>query len=335
MLGHGSGGQMMKDLLEHIFFKSYGSIELLKGDDCAVMDLYNNKNNIAFSTDSFVVNPHFFAGGDIGKLAVCGTVNDVSTSGAIPKVISVSFILEHSYSLAKVKKICDSIKKTSDEAGVEVVTGDTKVVDKGLADGIYINTAGIGIFNNKVNLSGANCKPGDVVLVSGTIGDHGIAILAKREGLSFTTEIKSDCAPLNKMIQSLVEAKINVRCFRDPTRGGIASTLNEFAQQSDVDIEIIENCVPVKNEVKSACDMLGYDFMQVANEGKLVCVCSKEDSAKALNIMKNNKYGKDAAIIGEIHAAKHPSYPKVYVKTPFGTSRILDMLVGEQLPRIC
>lgn len=315
-LGHGSGGLMMKELLEELFFQEFGNIE----DDAAVID------NLAFSTDTYVVTPQFFPGGNIGKLAVCGTVNDVSTSGAIPKAISVSMILEQGYPIEDLKKITKTIEDTAVEAGVKIVTGDTKVVEKGKVDGVFINTAGIGYTNHK--LSGRNCKPGDKILISGTVGDHGMAIMSTR--LKFDSDIKSDAAPLNQLVQDVLEAAPHTRCFRDPTRGGIASTLNEFAEQSNVDISIKD--VPVKQQVQAACDMLGFDPLHVANEGKMIAVVPENEVKKALLAMKNNKYGKDAAIIGEV---QNSTSNRVLVETPLGTKRILDMLVGEQLPRIC
>ena len=333
-MAHGSGGTMMRDIIEQVFFKAYAGKNLQTGDDAAVIG--TNSARVAFSTDTFVVTPHFFPGGDIGHLAVCGTVNDVATSGAIPKWLSVAFVLEEGYPIENLERICASIANTAVEAGVEVVTGDTKVVNHGAADGIYINTAGIGVAREGVELSGNKIKPGDKVLISGTLGDHGITIISTREELSFSTTIKSDAAPLNHLIADVLKAcpAGSIHAFRDPTRGGLSSTLNEFAQMSFCDIYIDEQAVPIKPEVNGACEMLGYDVFQVANEGKMVCVCSPEAADKALNAMKSNKYGKDAAIIGEVcESTANTSH--VYLRTTFGSERILDMLVGEQLPRIC
>lgn len=347
MLGHGSGGSMMKRIIDEVFFEAYGSDELLAGDDAAVLALdgATADSHIAFSTDSFVVTPHFFPGGDIGRLAVCGTVNDVATSGARPLYLSCGFILEEGFPMDDLKRICASMAQAACEAGVRIVTGDTKVVNKGLADGVFINTAGIGQLPEGLHLSGANCQPGDKVLVSGTLGDHGIAIMSCRESLSFSAPIESDAAPLNHLIRdvlmatgSLEAAKagaVPVRCFRDPTRGGLASTLNELSSQSGVDITIDEEDIPVKDCVLGACDMLGYDVLQVANEGKMVCVVAPEAAHAALEAMRASEYGRDAAIIGEVSATPADRDPKVYVRNAFGGRRILDMLVGEQLPRIC
>lgn len=281
------------------------------------------------------MTPHFFPGGNIGRLAVCGTVNDVATSGAQVKYLSVGMVLEEGFPMDDLRRICETIAETAAEADVHVVTGDTKVVNRGHGDGIYINTAGIGLIPEGRNLSGASCMPGDKVLVSGTLGDHGIAIMSQREGLSFSAPIESDAAPLNRLIGAVLEAAPDTRCFRDPTRGGIASTLNEFAEQSNVDIVVREGDVPVKDVVRGACDMLGYDVFQVANEGKMVCVVPANQADDALAAMKKSPYGADAAIIGEIQEARADRGPKVYLETGFGTKRILDMLVGEQLPRIC
>lgn len=335
LLGHGSGGTMMKRIIDEVFAASYGSEELAQGDDAAVLPAPAPRERLAFSTDTFVVTPHFFPGGDIGRLAVCGTVNDVATSGAQAKYLSIGMVLEEGFPMNDLRRICETIAATAHEAGVHVVTGDTKVVNRGHGDGIYINTAGIGLIPANRSLSGANCRPGDKMLVSGTMGDHGIAIMSQREGLSFAAPIESDAAPLNHLIADVLEAAPDVRCFRDPTRGGLASTLNEFASQSNVDVVIREDDVPVKDAVRGACDMLGYDVFQVANEGKMVCVVPAEQSDAALAAMRANPYGADAALIGEVTEAATGRGPKVYVETGFGSRRILDMLVGEQLPRIC
>ena len=268
-------------------------------------------------------------------MAVCGTVNDVATSGAQVKYLSVGMVLEEGFPMDDLRRICATIAETAAEAGVHVVTGDTKVVNRGHGDGIYINTAGIGLIPEGRNLSGTSCMPGDKVLVSGTLGDHGIAIMSQREGLSFSAPIESDAAPLNRLIAAVLQAAPDTRCFRDPTRGGLASTLNEFAEQSGVDIVVREDDVPVKDVVRGACDMLGYDVFQVANEGKMVCVVPADQADAALEAMKAAPYGTDATIIGEIQEARADRGPKVYLETGFGTKRILDMLVGEQLPRIC
>lgn len=379
MLGHGSGGIMMKRIIDEVFFDAYGNDTLGIGDDAAVLpplcstpsapsvpDALDTQNTpgatntpstqgapdapsapvtpdcsrLAFSTDSFVVTPHFFPGGDIGRLAICGTVNDVATSGATPLYLSISVILEEGFPIVDLKQICKSMADAAKEAGVKIVTGDTKVVNRGHGDGIYINTSGVGALADGLNLGGAQCRPGDAVLVTGTLGDHGITIMSQRENLSFSADIKSDAAPLNHLIAEVCAAAPgSVRCFRDPTRGGLASTLNELAAQAQADIIINEEAIPIKPAVLGACEMLGYDALQVANEGKMVCVVAPDAAPAALAAMQANKYGKDAAIIGKIDAAISPDNtdrgPRVFLRTAFGSTRILDMLVGEQLPRIC
>lgn len=325
----------MKRIIDDVFFAAYAGEELRRGDDAAVLPAPAPGERLAFSTDSFVVTPHFFSGGDIGRLAVCGTVNDVATSGAKPCYLSCGFVLEEGFPIADLKRICQSMAEVAAEAGVRLVTGDTKVVNRGHGDGVYINTAGIGLLPEGVNLGGAQCRPGDKVLVSGTLGDHGITIMSCRESLSFKADLQSDAAPLNHLIADVLAAAPGTRCFRDPTRGGLASTLNELASQSNTDITVDEQAVPVKPAVQGACDMLGYDVLQVANEGKMVCIVAPEDAEAALEAMRANKYGKDAAIIGEVSESKPERGPKVYLHTAFGGTRILDMLVGEQLPRIC
>lgn len=335
LLGHGSGGTMMKRIIDEVFFEAYADEELLEGNDAASLPAPAAGERIAYSTDSFVVTPHFFPGGDIGRLAVCGTVNDVATSGAVPKYLSCGFILEEGFPVADLKRICKSMAEMAKEAGVHIVTGDTKVVNRGHGDGVFINTSGIGFIPEGVNLSGAFCKPGDKVLVTGTMGDHGITIMSCREELSFNADIQTDAAPLNHLIAEVIAAAPDTRCFRDPTRGGLASTLNELAAQSGVDFIVEEGTVPVKDAVLGACEMLGYDVYQVANEGKMVCVVPAEQAEAALAAMRANKYGADAAIIGEVVETPEERDPRVSIRTGFGALRIMDMLVGEQLPRIC
>lgn len=331
LMAHGSGGTMMRDIIEQLFFEAYAGDTLRRGDDAATLDIAGGR--VAFSTDTFVVTPHFFPGGDIGHLAVCGTVNDVATSGATPRYLSCGFVLEEGYPLDDLRRVCASMAATAKEAGVEIVTGDTKVVNRGHGDGIYINTAGIGELREGIDLSASHIRPGDKVLISGSIGDHGIAIISTREELSFSTQIESDAAPLNHLITAVLNAcpAGSVRAFRDPTRGGLASTLNEFASTAHVDIRVDEDEVPVHDQVRGACEMLGYDVFQVANEGKMVCVCAPEAADAALAAMRADKYGAEAAIIGEVLEGDG----RVYLRTSFGSERILDMLVGEQLPRIC
>ena len=331
-LGHGSGGAMMKRLIDEVFLEAFDAPELHAGNDAGVAVLPPT-GRIALSTDTFVVTPHTFPGGDIGRLAVCGTVNDVATSGAHVRYLSCGFVIEEGFPLDDLRRICKSMAEAAREANVAIITGDTKVVERGRADGIYLNTAGVGDVPEDVNLASSACEPGDTVLVSGTLGDHGIAIMSVREGLSFQTSIVSDAAPLNGLVAAVLEAAPHVRCFRDPTRGGLASTLNEFAAASCVDIEIDEDAVPVRPEVRSACDMLGYDPLQVANEGKMVAVVPPEEAEAALAAMRAHPSGTEAAIIGVVREVSASS--RVTVRTPWGSTRILDMLVGEQLPRIC
>lgn len=330
LLAHGSGGTMMKELIEEVFVAGFGDEVLLRMDDAAALDFPGSR--LAFSTDTYVVHPLFFPGGDIGRLAVCGTVNDVATSGARPLYLSVGFVLEEGMPVEDLKRILISMHDAAAEAGVRIVTGDTKVVERGHGDGCYINTAGVGVLPDGVDLSGSHCRPGDVVLLSGTLGDHGIAIVSTREGLEFSTDISTDAAPLAALVSAVLEAAPDVRCFRDPTRGGLASTLNELAGASGVSITVNETDVPVNDQVRGASEMLGYDVFQVANEGKMVAVVPPEQAEAALAAMKGAPYGAEAAIIGSV--AESPA-GKVYVRTAFGATRIMDMLVGEQLPRIC
>jgi len=329
LLAHGSGGKLSHALVEKKFLPLLTNPLLDKLDDSAVFEA---NGRLSFTTDSYVVDPIFFPGGDIGKLAVCGTVNDLSMSGAKPLYLSLSVIIEEGLLIADLERLVQSIKAAADEAQVDIITGDTKVVNQGQADKLFINTSGIGIIPAGIDISGANAKAGDRVILSGTIGDHGIAIMSQREGLRFETFLESDCAPLNKLVAQIVEVCPNTHCLRDPTRGGLATTLNEFAQQSNVGIVIEEDKIPVKKEVKAACELLGFDPIHVANEGKLVAIVESGDADEVLAQMKQNCYGKDAAIIGEVT----DDYPgRVIMKTRLGPSRIIDMLSGELLPRIC
>jgi len=329
LLAHGSGGKLTHDLIKNLLLKELGNPCLNLLDDAATFTL---NGRIAFTTDSYVVSPLFFPGGDIGKLAVCGTVNDLSMVGAIPKYVSLSLIIEEGFLFPDLKKIISSIHTTAQEAGVKVVTGDTKVVNRGSADKLFINTAGIGIIPAGVELSGSHAKIGDKIILSGPIGDHGIAILCQREGLKFETSLESDCAPLNKLVGEMLEASHKIHALRDPTRGGLASTLNEFAESSKVGITIEEDKIPVRDTVRAACELLGFDPLYVANEGKLVAVVDSQVAEKVLSKMQKNEQGTQAAIIGEV-VADHPG--KVVMKTQFGSSRIISMLAGELLPRIC
>jgi len=329
LLAHGSGGRLSHELIRRHLVKNFSNPVLNKLDDSAVFDLHGR---IAFTTDSYVVSPIFFPGGDIGKLAVCGTVNDLSMSGAVPMYLALSLILEEGFPLSDLDTILQSIEKTSKEAGTFIVTGDTKVVNKGSADKIFITTSGVGIVPEKVDISSANCKPGDRILLSGTIGDHGIALLSRREGIRFETSLQSDCAPLNSLVREMVSSSNRINALRDPTRGGLAATLNEFAENSRVGIRIQEESIPVHPEVNAACELMGFDPLYVANEGKLVAVVAAEDADRLVQVMQENRYGERAGIIGEI-VAEHPG--KVVMKTALGTTRIVDMITGELLPRIC
>jgi len=330
LLSHGSGGTMMRELIEDVFIARFNDEALLRMDDAA--SLMVPPGRIALTTDTYVVTPRFFPGGDIGKLAVAGTVNDVATAGAVPMFLTVGFVLEEGLMVEELVRILDSMVSVAAEAGVRIVTGDTKVVERGHGDGIYINTAGVGVVRDGLDLSSSHCKPGDVVLLSGTLGDHGIAVMSVREGLSFGTDILSDAAPLNHLVGAVLDAAPDVRCFRDPTRGGLASCLNELAGASGVSMTVDEDSVPVREQVRGACEMLGYDVYQVANEGKMVAVVPPEQADAALAAMRASRYGEEAAVIGQVTEG---SAGRVYVQTSFGARRIMDMLVGEQLPRIC
>ena len=328
LLAHGSGGKLMQELIES-FLPELANPILEKMDDSAVFDL---SGRLAFTTDSYTVNPLFFPGGDIGKLAVCGTVNDLAMSGAKPLYLSLALIIEEGLPVADLKKIIRSISKAAGEAGVRIVTGDTKVVGQGSADRLFINTAGVGIIPGGVDISAGNARAGDKVIISGTIGDHGIAVLSQREGLKFHTPVPSDCAPLNGLVADMLTASENIHCMRDPTRGGLATTLNDFAERSKAGIIIDEDKIPVDKAVLAACELLGLDPLHIANEGKLAAIVAAKDAERVLAAMKRNKYGSKAGIIGEV-VKEHPG--RVVMKTNLGASRIIDIPVGELLPRIC
>lgn len=329
LLAHGSGGKLSHELVQKQFLPFLANPALNKLDDSAIFEA---SGKLAFTTDSYVVNPIFFPGGDIGKLAVCGTVNDLAMNGAKPLYLSLSAIIEEGLLISELETIVQSIRKAAEEAEVNIIAGDTKVVNRGQADKLFITTSGVGMIPTGVDISGANARAGDKVLLSGTIGDHGIAVMSQREGLRFSMTMESDCAPLNKLVGQILEVTSNIHCLRDPTRGGLATTLNELAQQSEVGIIVDEAKIPVKDEVKAACELLGLDPLYVANEGKLVAIIDPADVDGALIQMKKNNYGRDAAIIGEV-TGEHPG--KVVMRTKLGPSRIVDMLSGELLPRIC
>jgi hydrogenase expression/formation protein HypE len=330
LLGHGSGGKLSADLLQQVFLPSLGNPVLDRLEDQAIVSL--NGVRLAVTTDSFVVKPLFFRGGDIGSLAVHGTVNDLAVGGAIPLWLSAAFILEEGLSVETLKRVVASMHEAAAKAGVQIITGDTKVVEKGSADGLFINTTGIGRVRDGVALSASQAQPGDAILVSGFLGDHGIAILAEREGLQFETQVQSDSAALHTLVARLLEATHEVRCLRDPTRGGLSSTLNEIALSSRIGMQLEETSIPVREEVRGACEMLGLDPLYVANEGKLVAIVASSDAQAALRALQSHPLGQNAAMIGRV-TADHPRM--VVLRTSLGTTRIVDMLAGDQLPRIC
>ncbi len=350
VMGHGAGGRMMADLIEHLFAPAFDNEWLGQMGDSTVIgnSLFDNSlpgntstvnSSIAFTTDSFVVSPLFFPGGNIGELAVYGTINDLAMRGAKPLFLSAGFILEEGLPMETLGNIVTFMAQACKKAGVKIATGDTKVVQKGHGDGIYINTSGIGVIRAGVDIGPANAKPGDVVLVSGTIGDHGIAIMSVREGLTFQTEIQSDTAPLNGLVEVMLEAskvsktsQVCIHCLRDATRGGLAAVLNELAGSSKVGIEFDERQVPLRPEVNAACEMLGLDPFYVANEGKLVAIVPEEVSDQVLAAMRTHEYGQDAAIIGRV-VSDHPGL--VTARTSIGGMRVVDVPAGELLPRIC
>jgi hydrogenase expression/formation protein HypE len=330
LLGHGSGGKLSADLMRDLFLPALGNPVLTRLNDQAVVPV--GESRIAISTDSFVVKPLFFRGGDIGSLSVHGTVNDLAVGGAAPLYLSAAFLIEEGFSMESLRRIVASMRRAADASGVIVVTGDTKVVERGKGDGLFINTTGIGLISSDIELSADRAQPGDVILLSGSIGEHGIAILAEREGLEFESTIESDSAPLNGLCAAMLRASTAMRCMRDLTRGGLASALNEIAAQSHVGIELLESAIPVREEVRGACEMLGLDPLYVANEGKLIAIAAPDAAEDLLLAMRSHPQGAQAAVIGRVTA----SLPGlVTMKTPLGTARIVDMLAGDQLPRIC
>ncbi len=330
LLGHGSGGRLSADLLRDVFLRAFTNPVLAQLNDQAIVDV--NGVRLAFTTDSFVVKPLFFPGGDIGSLAVHGTINDLAVGGAEPLFLSAAFILEEGLPMETLRQVVESLQRAAAEAGVEVVTGDTKVVEKGKGDGLFINTTGIGRVPDGIRLSADQARPGDRVLLSGSLGDHGIAILSQREGLEFESPITSDSAPLHRLVKVMLEATPEIRCLRDPTRGGLSSTLNEIAAQSHVGMTLDEPAISVKEAVRGACELLGLDPLYVANEGKLAAIVPAHLAEAVLAAMRAHPLGKEAAIIGTV-TAEHPGV--VTMRTSLGTSRIVDMLSGDQLPRIC
>ncbi|MEZ4526330.1 MAG: hydrogenase expression/formation protein HypE [Desulfobacterales bacterium] len=330
-LDHGSGGKISHSLISKIIAPVFDNPALSRLDDGAVLDIGGKR--LAFSTDSYVVDPIFFPGGNIGELAVNGTVNDIAMCGAVPLYLSAALIMEEGFPLTELKRILQSMKEAAEEAGVFIVTGDTKVVPKGAADKIFINTAGVGLIPEGVDVTGSNARAGDQILLSGTMADHGMTVLTQREGLRFETPIQSDTAPLNHMVKKITEKfgkKIHV--LRDPTRGGVGTALNEIASASRAGIRIHEEKLPVNPAVAGICELLGFDPLYVANEGKMLVFVSPDSAGEVLELIRAEKYGKDACFIGEV-IADHPG--KVFLQTRIGGTRMVDMLTGEQLPRIC
>ncbi|QSJ17627.1 hydrogenase expression/formation protein HypE [Nostoc sp. UHCC 0702] len=334
-LAHGSGGKAMRDLIDDIFVNNFDNPILSQLEDQASLNLSHlleQGDRLAFTTDSYVVDPLFFPGSDIGELAVNGTVNDLAVSGAKPLYLTCSVILEEGLPVEILRRVATSMKVAANKADVQIVTGDTKVVHRGAVDKLFINTAGIGVIPAGVSISAHNIQPGDVVIINGELGNHGTAILIARGELALETDIESDCQPLHNLVESILKVCPQVHAMRDATRGGLATVLNEFALSSNVGIRLDEESIPVREEVKGVCEILGLDPLYLANEGKLVVVVARENADTVLSAMKSHPAGKDACMIGEVIASP-PGV--VFLKTAFGTERIVDMLVGEQLPRIC
>jgi len=330
LLGHGSGGKLSAELMRDVFLPAFQNPALSRLDDQAIVSV--NGSRIAVTTDSFVVKPLFFPGGDIGSLAVHGTVNDLAMGGAQPLFLSAAFILEEGLAMDVLRRVVRSLQSAAEAAGVPVVTGDTKVVEKGKGDGLFINTTGIGLVPDGIAMSADQARPRDKVLLSGPIGEHGIAILAQREGLEFETTIESDSAALHTLVAEMLVVTGAIRCMRDPTRGGLSSSLNEIAARSRVGIELDERAIPLREEVRGACEMLGLDPLYVANEGKLIAIVDSSVAGDVLAAMRNHPLGQQAQIIGSV-TGTNPGL--VTMRTPLGTTRIVDMLAGDQLPRIC
>jgi len=332
LLGHGSGGQMSHDLIEKLFVRYFDNEILQQQGDSALLKL--PANTISFTTDSFVVDPLFFSGGNIGKLAIAGTVNDLAVSGAEPLYMSASFIIEEGFSLNELEEIVKTMAQEAKKAGVKIVTGDTKVVDRGKCDKVFINTTGVGYLpkKNRVISSGEKIKPGDKIIINGSIADHGMCIMAARNDLNISSAIKSDCAPLNGLIKEALAVSNNIKFMRDATRGGISTILNELVSGKEFGLEIDEKEIVVHENVKGICELLGFDPFYVANEGKVIMVVAPEDASKVIETIKKNEFGKEASIIGEITEA-HPG--KGWIITGIGGRRVIDMLAGKQLPRIC
>lgn len=331
LLSHGGGGTLTSSLIEQVFVASFSNPILDTMDDSALLDLPHEDSRLAFTTDSYVVNPIFFPGGDIGKLAVCGTVNDLCMVGAVPRYLSCGMILEEGFSMEGLRRIVSSMSETALDAGVLLVTGDTKVVPRGKADGLFINTSGVGWVPEAREVSGSKARPGDAVLLSGTLGDHGVAIMATRENLGIESDLQSDVAPLNSLVEALFAEGIRIHAMRDPTRGGLAQSLGEISRRSSVRIVLDEISIPVREDVVVICDLLGLDVLQVANEGKLVAFLPRDQASRALDVMRSHPLGRRAACIGRVMEGSHV----VELRTRAGGRRLVESPSGELLPRIC
>jgi len=329
-LSHGSGGKKTHELIKRLFYKYFNNDILMQQGDSSILGSLCGK--IAVTTDSYVINPIFFPGGDIGKLSICGTVNDLAVSGAKPLYITVGFIMEEGLEISELEQIVISMAETAKSCDVKIVAGDTKVVERGKGDKLYLNTTGIGIFENDIDLGGLNIEEGDQVIVNGTLGDHGITILCERENLNFESKIESDCNSLHLLIKDILGVSEKVKFMRDVTRGGLATTLNEIIEEKDMSIILHENSIPVREDVSAICEILGFNPLYIANEGKVVLIVGKEDANMVLQTMKNNSLGKNASIIGEVIKDKQG---KVYLKTEINGTRILGMVEEELIPRIC
>lgn len=332
VIGHGSGGQMTHDLIRDVFQKRLSNSILNTANDAAIIPQAPADQRLVVSTDAHIVSPLFFAGGDIGRLAVCGTVNDVAMLGARPRFLTATFILEEGFPISDLEAIVDSFAAACVEAGVELVAADTKVTEHGKSDKLFISTTGFGWADSNLTIGGEQAKAGDAVILSGAVGNHGIAVAEARGNLGFSSSVRSDTAPLNHLVAALLDANLDVHVLRDPTRGGLATTLVEIARQSQVNIQLEEDAIPIDKPVRKACDLLGLDPLYLANEGKLILILPAHQAESALNILRARQYGEGAALIGQV---LEPSRGQLWIKTPFGTTRILDMLAGEMLPRIC
>ena len=332
VLGHGSGGQMTHDLVRDVFQLRLANAILDTANDAAIVTSAPPGKRLVVSTDAHIVSPLFFAGGDIGRLAVCGTVNDVAMLGADPRFLTATFILEEGFAIHELERIVDSFAQACREAGVELIAADTKVTEKGKSDKLFISTTGFGWADSKLQIGGEQAKPGDAVIISGPVGNHGIAVAEARGNIGFSSQVCSDTAPLNHMVKVLLDAGLDVHVLRDPTRGGLATTLVEIARQSQVNIELDEETIPVDQPVRKTCELLGLDPLYLANEGKMILILPADQAEEALRSMHSTRYGEEAKVIGQVLGS---SRGQVWLKTPFGTTRVLEMLAGEMLPRIC